>query len=84
MSARAKKVLPKDLFKIAQCDRCQRRPRGAKDFSPWNFTMRNGVITGFVCPDCQTPEENAEAEVKLAMIDYGQRADGRITEHRKR
>jgi hypothetical protein len=29
----------------------------------WNATLRQGVVVGYLCPDCQTPEENAEAAI---------------------
>ena len=36
----------------------------------WNVTTSMGVITGYLCPTCQTPEENAEAEINEATLDY--------------
>lgn len=39
--------------------------------------MSRGVPAGYLCPGCQTPEENAEAEVNQATLDYAVRADGR-------
>ncbi|MFF7415705.1 hypothetical protein [Streptomyces lydicus] len=33
-----------------------------------------GVLRGLLCPECQTPEENAEAEVKEATLDYAHMA----------
>ncbi|MFF9899128.1 hypothetical protein [Streptomyces longispororuber] len=38
------------------------------------------VLVGLLCPECQTPEENAEAEVEAAALDYANTApdaDGR-------
>jgi hypothetical protein len=29
----------------------------------WNATLRQGVVVGYLCPDGQTPEENAEAAI---------------------
>jgi hypothetical protein len=46
------------MSKTIRCDRCQRRYRGHDD---WNATVQSGVITGYLCPDCQTADENAEA-----------------------
>ncbi|NDJ91469.1 hypothetical protein [Mycolicibacter kumamotonensis] len=58
---------------MIRCDRCRRRYRGHGE---WNATARQGVIVGYLCPDCQTPEENAEAEINLATLDYFVGADG--------
>lgn len=38
--------------------------------------MQHGVVVGFLCPDCQTPMENAEAEVNLATLRYGPGPEG--------
>lgn len=45
----------------------------------WNATVKRGVVVGFLCPDCQTPEENAEAVVNEATTIYGRDAHGRFT-----
>lgn len=59
------------MSKVVKCMRCQRRMRpGAKDFEFWNIQYRKGVIVGLLCPDCQIPEEYAEAEMNLAISDY--------------
>ena len=63
-------------MKTMKCERCSRRYRGAGD---WNMNVRSGVVVGLLCPGCQTPEENAEAEINLATIDYGQDENGRLT-----
>ncbi|MFI1225918.1 MULTISPECIES: hypothetical protein [unclassified Streptomyces] len=42
----------------------------------WNADWRQGRKQGLVCPDCQTPEEAAEALVKTAYLDYGNEAVG--------
>jgi hypothetical protein len=48
------------------CKRCRRvLTKDAADLTRWNTDYRHGFIEGHVCPDCQTPEENAEAEVNL-------------------
>jgi len=60
----------KDLMKVARCSRCGRRPGNPADRSGWNTVWRNGVVTGFLCPDCQTPEENTEAVINEATVDY--------------
>jgi hypothetical protein len=54
---------------ITRCDRCRKRYRGCGD---WNLVVRQGFIVGHLCPTCQTPEENAEAVINEATIDYGQ------------
>jgi hypothetical protein len=57
--------------KAVKCARCRRRYRaGAKDADRWNAGFSKGYLTGVVCPDCQTPEENAEAEINDATLDY--------------
>lgn len=50
----------------------------AHDVTQWNATFRGGVIVAVVCPECQTPEANAEAEVNAATVDYTVGADGRV------
>jgi hypothetical protein len=41
--------------------------------SGWNATYVEGRPTGeHLCPDCQTPEENMQAELNAATLDYGQ------------
>ncbi|MCV7380265.1 hypothetical protein H7K38_16600 [Mycobacterium alsense] len=36
----------------------------------WNVVVEYGVVMGLLCPACQTPEENAEAAVNEATLDY--------------
>lgn len=55
------------MTKTIKCDRCKRRYRNQPD---WNATFKAGVIVGYLCPDCQTPEENAEAFINESTIDY--------------
>jgi len=43
--------------------RCKRRYRNQAD---WNVVYVEGREQGTLCPSCQTPEENAEAEHNLA------------------
>ncbi|UQE74703.1 hypothetical protein MYK68_18640 [Gordonia sp. PP30] len=62
--------------KVYRCGRCQRRAR--RTLTGWNVTMRGGRPVGYLCPDCQTPDENAEAEINQATLTYlGAGADGR-------
>lgn len=56
--------------KVIRCQRCSRRLRNLAGGGAWNATFRNGAAVSFLCPDCQTPQENAEAEIKAATIDY--------------
>ncbi|WP_085104892.1 hypothetical protein [Mycobacterium paraense] len=72
-----RRVNENDLPKLARCDRCKRRLRN-KNNPDWNVTVRQGVVVGFLCPDCQSPEENAEAVIKEATIDYYQDHEGRL------
>ena len=64
------------------CSRCSRLLEpGDADAAQWNQVLAKGRLTGWLCPDCQTPIENAEAEVKAALLDYEgatQTADGRM------
>lgn len=62
-------------MKIIRCDRCNRRCRNMQG---WNATTKSGAIVGCLCPGCQTPEENAEAEIKQATLDYCRDAQGRV------
>lgn len=60
---------------VARCDRRRRRMRGAN--TGWNSTVKQGIIVGYTCPNCQTPEENAEAEINAATTEYSLDAFGR-------
>jgi hypothetical protein len=42
------------------------------------MVLSRGVITGYLCPACQTPEENAEAEINFATLDYFVDSSGRV------
>jgi len=48
------------------------------DNCQWNAIAENGVITGIICPSCQTPQENAEAAINEATLAYSVRPDGRF------
>ncbi|MFJ7258202.1 hypothetical protein ACIQWV_38170 [Streptomyces sp. NPDC098085] len=39
-----------------------------------NIEFTQGGPVGYLCPECQTPEENAEASVKAATLDYANTA----------
>ncbi|GAA4668526.1 hypothetical protein [Gordonia humi] len=63
--------------KAVRCTRCGRRAR--KQIEAWNVETRSGRIVAVICPTCQTPEDNAEAEINEATIEYiGVTPDGRI------
>ncbi len=64
------------------CKRCPATTDLHKPDARWNAVWDKGYLTGFLCPDCQTPEENAEAEINAATmtpvgIDEAGRAWGR-------
>ena len=60
---------------IVRCSECNRRMRSV---AGWNCTIKSGVIVGNICPACQTPEQNAEAEINEATLDYGRDQFGRV------
>lgn len=62
-------------MKVIRCSRCNRRCR--RD-DGWNVTMKAGVPVGYLCPGCQTAEENVEAEINLATTTYFSTSDGRL------
>ena len=55
------------MSKVARCDRCRKRCRNIEG---WNAVYVQGHITGYLCPNCQTPMESAEAKVHEATLDY--------------
>jgi hypothetical protein len=62
-----------------QCSRCKRRASQQQASADlWNMTFKQGVCVGHLCPNCQTPEENAEAEINAATTRYGVDAFGRM------
>lgn len=73
MTARVKRINP------LKCERCPRVFREAlPDAKQWNATMKRGILVGSLCPNCQTPEENAEAEINQATTTYSTDAFGRL------
>ncbi|MGO8967867.1 MAG: hypothetical protein ACLQGN_30840 [Mycobacterium sp.] len=48
--------------KIIRCSRCKRRYRGQ---GGWNNNTIAGLVIEMLCPDCQTPQEDLEAELNL-------------------
>ena len=63
---KTRKLKAHDLIK---CDRCG-KVEFAGTAEKWNAVFGKGIITGFLCPDCQTDEEDLEAQVNEAVIDY--------------
>jgi len=63
----------------AACDRCPRpyHPNVA-DAAYWNMVLRDGRIVAVLCPGCQSPEEDMEAEVNQATLSYEADDQGRI------
>lgn len=60
-----------------KCSRCSRSTK-AKRADGWNFDLRGGVVVEIICPSCQTAEENAEAEINEATLNYSVDAFGRF------
>ena len=48
--------------KIIRCKRCNRRGR---NMAGWNHETIAGLVISYLCPDCQTPREDLEAELNL-------------------
>lgn len=65
------------MVPVIMCGRCNKTSpiMAAHD---WNVDVRQGVIVQHLCPACQSPEENAEAEINLATTTYGRDAFGRL------
>ena len=61
--------------KVVRCSRCGRPMRS---MTGWNVETRAGVPVVAICPDCQTPEENAEAEINEATLIYRRDDKGRV------
>jgi hypothetical protein len=57
-----------------KCQRCRSPYRGHGD---WNVHMRAGEPQYLLCPTCQTPEENAEAAINEATLQYSVDEHGR-------
>ena len=52
--------------KVVRCDRCRRRCRNT---AGWNSDLIAGLVVGYLCPRCQTPQEDLEAELNLITGD---------------
>lgn len=64
------------FLRAATCSRCAKRFRRARDPEAWNLVFDRGLVIGVLCSHCQSPEENAEAEINAATLDYGVNAFG--------
>jgi hypothetical protein len=53
--------------KIIRCKRCGKRQRNNDG---WNSEFIAGYLIGYLCPACQTPEEDIEAAVREVVDDY--------------
>ncbi|MEU9805588.1 hypothetical protein [Mycobacterium sp. NPDC050853] len=60
-----------------RCDRRLRNPDSVQGHA-WNIVVESGYITGLICPACQSGEENIEAEINHATLDYGLDGLGRL------
>lgn len=67
-------------MKTPQCGLCDRSYFGEDG---WNATIVGGRPVGFTCPECQTPEQSAEAEINDATTDYSLDDEGRVIRHPK-
>ena len=61
-----RRLQPHDIVECARCGKIE----FAGNAEGWNTVFDMGVIAGFLCPECQTPEEDLEAQVNEATIDY--------------
>lgn len=73
MSRRARAADPRTwglprYYPPTRCGRCGRNPSGQVDADLWNHDADAGVIVGYICPDCQTDADRAEAVMADAMI----------------
>lgn len=54
---------------LVECARCG-KVEFAGNADRWNVVFNMGRVAGFLCPDCQTAEEDIEAQVNEATTDY--------------
>ncbi len=60
-----------------RCGSCGQRWDG-RDLE-WNGVFKDGFRVDARCPDCQSPEDSAEAEINAATTIYGRDSLGRLT-----
>lgn len=67
-------MMRKNARQIVMCSRCIATVDvGSPKGENWNVVYDEGRVVGNICPNCQTPEENAEAEVNAAVFDYSRK-----------
>jgi hypothetical protein len=54
--------------RVVMCKRCTATTFLDKPKAGWNMVYDKGYLTGYLCPGCQSPEENAEAEINEATV----------------
>jgi hypothetical protein len=54
------------------CKRCRKPVPGNVDDTDWNITWVASYATGYLCPDCQTDEEDLEAQIDEVIGDNKQ------------
>lgn len=48
------------------------------DRGDWNGSYRSGRLLSIICPDCQSADQNAEAAINEATLDYSMNAFGQV------
>ena len=55
-------------MKFTACARCSKPFTNTREqIDTWAVTATDGVMTGIVCPGCQTAEEHVEAATRAAL-----------------
>lgn len=62
---------------------CTRCGSTGSDPDGWNGEFEAGRLVAIICPACQTAEQNAEAEINAATIEYETNAFGQLIEKPK-
>lgn len=66
------------MKKSLKCTVCRRRFRvGSHDFRLWNGEWKAGLLVAVLCPKCQTPEQDIEAQVNNVFTRYVGTVNGR-------
>lgn len=59
------------MKKPYKCTVCRRRFRlGSHDVELWNGEWKAGLLVAVLCPKCQTPEQDVEAQVNNMFTHY--------------